>query len=278
MRRTDLCGVAAVCIALLATQRSPTIAADTDRARRLDEQREDAAVRQAQQAVDEAQRDVRESLQSLQKSQAAFRQAEAERKGAGVALQKTIDRLEEEHAASAGLVAARSHLKQSRAAFDQASEPILASVKTQAAYQAAEVELAEATALLTPEAEGDREEAARRAAAARAAMRDLERAAIASDSRIAPFEKRVTAAETNLDAAQSRFEKAVESDADLKAARKAFQTAQAAEAKAEAALLRDNRDLLSARSKLARAQQSLTAKKLDDQRDSNQPPKKSKAR
>jgi hypothetical protein len=62
----------------------------------------------------------------------------------------------------------------------------------------------------------------------------------------------------------------------LKAARKAFQTAQAAEAKAEAIVVRDNRDLLTARAKLTRAQQSLTAKKLADQRDSNQPAKKRK--
>lgn len=255
---------------------STTRAADTDRARRLDEQREDAAVRKAQQELNAAQQDVRDAQQSVLKAQAAFRKAESERQGAGVALQKTIDRLEEEHAESAGLVAARNQLKEARAAFTEAASPILASVRQATAYQAAEKDLAAATAALDPETEGDREEAARKAAAARAAMRDLERAATADDSRLKPLDAQVDAAEAKLKAAQTRFEKAVEQDTALKNARNAFAAAKTAEGKAEAALVRDNRGLLSARSKLARAKQSLQAKKTADQKDANKPPPKAK--
>lgn len=249
-------------------------AADTERSRRMDEQREDAAVRKAQEEFNESQQEVRAAQQALQKSQIAFRKAEAERKAAGITLQQTIDRLEDEHADSAGLNAARERLKQCRAAFKEAAEPILASVRQKPAYQAAEKELAAATEALAPEVEGDREDAARKAAAARATMRDLERAATDADPRLKPLDASVTSAEATLDAAQARFEKAVERDGDLKTARNAFAAAKAAEEKAEATLARDNRGLLTARSKLARAQQSLQAKKLADQKDDNKPTKK----
>jgi len=249
-------------------------AADNDRARRLDEKREDAAVRKAQEELNDVQQEVRAAEQSLQQSQAGFRKAEAERKAAGAGLQKTIDHLEDEHAESAGLNAARHHLKECRAALKEAAEPILASVRQGSAYQAAEKELAAATAALEPEAEGDREEAARKAAAARATMRDVERAATDADARLRPLAATVSAAEAKLEAAQMRFDKAVESDSDLKTARNAFTAAKAAEEKAEAVLVRDNRVLFMARSKLARAQQSLQAKKLADQKDDNKPPKK----
>jgi colicin import membrane protein len=251
-------------------------AADPKRARRLDEQREDAAVRKAQQELNAAQQDVREAEQSLLKAQAAFRKAETERKGVGIALQKTIDDLEEKHAVSAGLTTARDQLKEARAAFAEAASPILASVRQSTAYQAAEKDLAAATAALEPETEGDREEAARKAAAARAAMRDLERAATADDPRLKPIDARAEAAEEKLKAAQTQFEKAVEKDTALKNARNAFAAAKAAEKKAEAVLVRDNRGLLTARSKLARAQQSLQAKKITDQRDANKAPQKVK--
>ena len=105
-------------------------------------------------------------------------------------------------------------------------------------------------------------------------MRDVERAATDADARLRPLAATVSAAEAKLEAAQMRFDKAVESDSDLKTARNAFTAAKAAEEKAEAVLVRDNRVLFMARSKLARAQQSLQAKKLADQKDDNKPPKK----
>jgi chromosome segregation ATPase len=252
-------------------------AADSDRARRLDEQREDAAVRKAQQEITAAQEEVRQGQQLLLKAQAAFRQAEAGRKGAGVGLQKTVDRLEEEHAESAGLIAARDQVREARAAFKEAASPIIASVQQGTAYQTAEKHLSAATSALEPEAEGNREEAARKAAAARATMRELERAVTDAEPRLKTLAATVTAAEAKLEAAQARFEKAVDQDADLKNARTTFAAAKAVEEKAEAALVRNNRGLLSARSKLARAQQSLQAKKIADQKDSNKPPTKKKA-
>lgn len=251
------------------------LAADTNRARQLDEQKEDAAVRKAQQEVTAAQQELQHAQQSLLKTQAAFRKSEAERRAAGIGLQKTIDRLEEEHGESAGLIAARSHLKKAREAFSAEAAPILRSVQQTAEYQTAEKDLAAATAALEPEAEGDREEAARKAATARATMRNLERAVTDGDPRLKTLEAEITSAEARLKAAQSRFEKAVDQDADLKKARNAFAAAKAAEEKANAALVRDNRELLMARTKLARAQQSLQAKKIADQKDLNKPvPKK----
>lgn len=256
-------------------------AAESARARQLDEQREDAAVRQAQQAVNEAQQDVRQAQQSWQKAQSAFRSAEANRKAAAVAVQKTIDRLEDEHAETAGLTAARERLKAARAAFSEAAEPILATVRKGPDYASAEKDLAAATAALDPDVEGDREEAVRNAAAARARMRELERAATDPDPQLKSLSARVSDAEAKLDAAHDRFEKAVDNDSELKAARTALAAAKTAESRAEASLVKENRDLLSARAKLGKAQQTLQAKQLADQRDSNKPPKpktKQKAR
>lgn len=255
---------------------SPANAADTGRARRADEQREDEAVRKAREAVGDAEQQVRQAQKVLQRSQSHFREAEAERTRAGVALQKTLDRLEKQHAESGAMGAARERLNEARARFKEASKPILAKVRSQPAYVAAERERAEALALLAPEAEADREEVARRASDAAATMREMERAATAADPGLTALDAEVTAAEERFKTAQSRFEKAVENDPELAVARKAFDTAKGAEAKAEGTLIRENRDLITARMKLARAQQSLAAKRMADQRDTNKPPKPNK--
>jgi len=47
----------------------PVRAADSGRARRADERREDAAVKEAREAVNDAEREVRQAQQSLQRSQ-----------------------------------------------------------------------------------------------------------------------------------------------------------------------------------------------------------------
>lgn len=250
----------------------PVRAADSGRARRADERREDAAVKEARDAVNDAEREVRQAQQSLQRSQSRYREAEAERQRAGIALEKTADRLEKEHADSGTIAAARERLSEARARFKEAAQPVLATVRSQPAYVAAESERAEAVALLVPEVEGDREDAARRASAAAATMREMERAATAADPRLTALDAEVAAAEARFKAAQSRFEKAVESDPDLQSARRALIAARAAEDKAEATLVRENRDLLAARARLARAQQSLATKRAADQRDTNKPP------
>lgn len=251
----------------------PVRAADNGRARRADERREDAAVKEAREAVNDAEQEVRQAQQSLQRSQSRYREAEAERKRAGIALEKTVDRLEKEHADSGTIAAARERLSEARARFKEAAQPILATVRSQPAYVAAESERAEAVALLAPEAEGDREDAARRASAAAATMREMERSATSADPRLTALDAEVAAAEVRFKTAQRRFEKAVESDPDLESARRALSAARAAEDKAEATLVRENRDLLAARARLVRAQQSLAAKRAADQRDTNKPPK-----
>lgn len=254
----------------------PVRAADSGRARRADERREDAAVKEAREAVNDAEQEVRQAQQSLQRSQSRYREAEAERKRAGIALEKTADRLENEHADSGTIAAARERLSEARARFKEAAQPILATVRSQPAYVAAENERAEALALLVPEAEGDREDAARRASAAAATMREMERSATSADPRLTALDAEVAAAEARFKTAQSRFEKAVESHPDLESARRALSAARAAEDKAEATLVRENRDLLAARARLVRAQQSLATRRAADQRDTNKPPKPSK--
>ena len=89
----------------------------------------------------------------------------------------------------------------------EAAQPVLATVRSQPAYEAAESERAEAVALLVPEVEGDREDAARRASAAAATMREMERAATAADPRLTALDAEVAAAEARFKAAQSRFDK-----------------------------------------------------------------------
>jgi hypothetical protein len=254
----------------------PVRAADSSRARRADERREDAAVKDAREAVNDAEREVRQAQQSLQRSQSRYREAEAERQRAGILLEKTADRLEKEHADSGAIAAARERLSDARARFKEAAQPVLATVRSQPAYVAAESERTEAVALLVPEVESDRADAARRASAAAATMREMERAATAADPRLTALDAEVVAAEARFKTAQSRFDKAVESDPDLQSARRALSAARAAEDKAEATLVRENRDLLAARTRLARAQQSLATKRAADQRDTNKSPNPSK--
>lgn len=245
-----------------------------NQSQKQDEKRENEAVRKAQDEVQDAEKAIRKAESSLQDARRDLTKAIAERTAAGKNVQKTIDRLESEHAEGKGVIAARERFKAAQAAYEAAAAPIRERLKSDPAYVAAQTNVDKTKAALKAE-EGDaRLQAAKESAAALQKVRELENAALERDPQAKKLDKEMDDAQAALQRTIERFNKAVENDPDLKSAKKAFETAKKGEDQAESAIARETRDLATARGKLAKAQQTLAQKRAADARDSNKPKKK----
>ena len=249
-------------------------------AQKRDEQRENEAVRNAQNHLTDVQKDLKQAEADLREAQQAVRQAVQNRQKAATALQKTLDRLEGEHADLTGLTATRRSLKTLQTEFEEKAAPVRKTLETRADYQAAQSALTKAKAALKPadddNGDVDRKQLAKDHLAATAKVRELEQTAFHNDPGLAALQSKVDLAEKQWHMANDKFEKAVERDGDLKAARKAFENAKIAEEKSEQAVSKEARGLASVRVKAAQATQQLQQKKLQDARDDNRNKPKNK--
>lgn len=263
-----------LCLPLDAAQKNPQ-----SNAQKRDEQRENEAVKKAQQHLNDVQKDLKENEGALRDVQSQLRQAIAQRKMATTALQKTIDRLESEHADLTGLTAARRELKSAQATFDEKAGPVRKQLETKPDFQAAQQALAKIkTALksMDDDPEADRKQLAKDFSAATAKVHELERAEFQRNPELSALQTKVDAAEKTVQQAVVKFEKAVEKDGDLKAARKGLEQAQQAEDRAEEAVAKAARTVAAARGKLVQANQQLQQKKLQDAKDDNRGKNKNK--
>lgn len=256
-----------LCLPVAAAQKN-----SQNKAQKRDEQRENEAVRKAQEHLNDVQKDLKQDEGALRDAQGQLRQAITQRKMATSALQKTIDRLEGEHADLTGLTAARQDLKAAQSAFDEMAGPVRKSLESQPDYQAAQQSLAKVKAALkamddNPEA--DRKQLAKDFSAATAKVHAMERAEFQKNPELAALQTKIDVAEKAVQQALAKFEKAVEKDGDLKAARKALEQSQQAEDRAEDAVAKAVRSLAATRVKLTQANQQLQQKKLQDARDDN---------
>lgn len=239
-----------------------------------DEQRENQAVKEAQEDVREAEKALQEAEQDVRKKLDAWRKAGAARKMAISNLQKVQDRLEIEHAESTGLAAARKALKAAQVELQQQSRPILERLAETPDYQAARKALDKAKAAVKPPDDEDadpaaRKEAAAKYAAAAAGLRELERRALTQEAGMQSLLDTVDQREQSVQSALKKFEKAVERDKELRAARKSLDQAEAEEDRAGDAVTTARRDFTAAKTKLAQAQQKLQLKRAQDAADKN---------
>lgn len=268
--------VAWFCLPMEAAQKNP---AKQTKTQKQDEQRENEAVRKAQDQLNEVQKDLKKAESGLREAQQHIQRAVAQRQSAASALQKTIDRLEGVHADLTGLTAARRTLKAVQAEFDEKAKPVRKGLESQADFQAAQQALARAKSALQPaddDVTADRKQLAKDYATAQAKVRALEQAAFRRDAELTALQDKINLREKQVQLAVDNFEKAVERDGDLKAARKAFDDAKAAENHAEDARLKAAREVAAARSKAAQATLQLQQKKLQDARDDNRGKNKGK--
>jgi len=174
-----------------------------------DERREDRAVLEAQDDLEDARKAARDAERAADEAGRTHREALATRQSAAVAIQKTTDALEQEHAGTSGLTAARARWK----------------------------ELQDEKSSIPPE-------------------------------KLAELKKE---AKERIDAAKEACERAVSRDPAMKKAQEAFEKVRAAEMLAGQKLEKAAASLATARTRLARAQHALAARKAADQRDTNKP-------
>ena len=112
-------------------------------------------------------------------------------------------------------------------------------------------------------------------AAARSRWKELQESTDSTAENVAELKRE---AKARIDVAQAACEKAVANDPESKSAREAFEQARTAELQALQRRDRTAGAFAAAQAKVARAQQSLAAKKAADARDANKPEGKNKGR
>lgn len=242
-----------------------------------DEKRENEAVKDAQQTLQEAREKLKDAEKSAGDDQARLRQAVAAQKSATKDLQQVQDRLEVEHGEKTGLTAARKKLKDIESEYDRAAKPILDRVHAEQKPLLDRLEKAkQAIRPKADEPNDDRSAAVAEHNKLMKELRDAEQQALAADATVKPLQRKVEDVRALLDVALKKFETAVERDGDLRAARQAFERSKREQDNAEAAVAKAQRSVADARQRVAMATQKLQQKQAADAKDSNKPKNKKK--
>lgn len=238
------------------------------RANARDEKRENAAVKEAQQDLDQAKDRLKAEEKQLRAARAAFQKTEQDRKQAASALQKLREQLEEQYEKETGLLAARQNLKQLAADRTRVVSPIIESIRQRetglsTALHQAEQNLSRAATL------DERKTAAKQIADLQAQFRQLEAAAIEADPRARELTRQVAAREQQVQMANQKFDRIIERDSQLKAADQKFQASRKSEDAAEQAVVKATRDVAQAQAGVDRAEKQLAQKVAQDRKDKN---------
>lgn len=254
--------------ALLAALAAPAGAAPK-KAQKNDEQRENAAVKEARKEVNAAQERQRTATKAVRDAEQALNQAELQQRRAASELQKTAERLENEYADTLGLTAARKNLKDSQARLDAISRPVLQEARLTAAIRDAQAavdrERQRLEMLRTTTAPGDRAALAR----LNAALNRLEREALRRDPRTQLPQRSVDEAEESVHNQLAAVQKAAARSPVYQTAEQAFETARRDAAKSRQILEKQQRELQDAAQSVTRAEQALARKVAADARDPN---------
>ena len=250
-------------------------------AQKNDEKRENEAVHKAQQDVKAAQAAETAAERSAKKAIDELRSAERELVQAASNLKKVREDLEEKHAESAGLTAARKNAESARMAYESAGKPVLQRLAETAKHKqavAAAKEAEQRLARLRNDSDGnadDRIKQSAEAARIKLVPGQLERGALDAESSLKPHRDKLTAAEVAVVAARKTADRAIDKDPALKGATDKVERAKEAVASARRNAGQEEKQLVAARQKLAREQQDLQQKIAADKRDDNKPnPKK----
>lgn len=257
------------CIAIaLAFLAAPALGAPS-KAQKNDEQRENAAVKEARKEVNAAQDRQRAAAKAVRDAEQALNQAEQQQRRAATELQKTGERLENENAELLGLTTSRSALKAAQAQLDAASRPVLQEVRRTAAVLDAQAALdrerTRLEALRPSGAAADRAELARLTAA----VNRLERESLARDSRTQIHQRAVDEAEEAVRKQLAIVQRETSRSPAWQAAERTFEAARRDVSQARQTVEKHQRDLQEAARAVDRAEQTLAKKTAADARDPN---------
>lgn len=253
---------------LLTALAAPAIAAPR-KAQKNDEQRENAAVKEARKEVGAAQDRQRTAAKAVRDAEQALNQAELQQRRAAAELQKAADRLETELADLHGLTQARRNLRDVQTRLDAISRPVLQEARQTAALREAQAavdrERQRIDALRTTAGPADRAALARLTAA----LNRLEREALGRDTRTQLQQKAVDDAEESVRRQLAAVQKEAARSPVYQTAEQAFETSKRDVSRARQALEREQRDLREAAQAITRAEQNLARKTAADARDPN---------
>lgn len=256
--------VAVLLIALTA----PAVGAPS-KAQKNDEQRENAAVKEARKDVNAAQDRQRAAAKAVRDAEQALNQAEQQQRRAASELQKAGDRLETELADLHGLTQARRSLREVQSRLDAISRPVLQEARQTAALREAQAavdrERQRIDALRTNAGPEDRAALARLTAA----LNRLEREALGRDARTQLQQRAVDDAEESVRKQLAVVQKEAARSPVYQTAEQAFESAKRDVARARQTLEKEQRDLREAAQAVTRAEQNLARKMAADARDPN---------
>jgi hypothetical protein len=243
-------------------------AAQKNKANARDEQRENAAVKEAQQDLAKAKDNLKDGEKSLREAQAAHRKAELDRKQAASDMQKLRDQLEERHEKETGLLAARRELQRLTTERDRLVDPLVKAVRQRETSLAAELATAEQN-LSRATTLDERKTAAKQIADIQARFRILETAAIEADPNARRTAQQAAEQEARVRTAVDKFDRVIERDPQLKAADQRFAAAKKAEDAAGDSLAKATRSVANSRNSVEKAEVKLAQKVAQDRRDRN---------
>jgi hypothetical protein len=240
-----------------------------------DERRENQRVKQAQQALDEAQEKHKEAAREVTAASQKLTKVEAEKRQAIDKAQEVRRQLEQQQEVRLGLPGLLKEQEAAQKIFDAAAAPVLAALKASQAY---------ATAVADAKAAHAELQAARRENPSTSVGSDsdlsglvrrtlkpaeLEQAALVANPAAQGARGELAKVQERIQAAREKIRSAVERDAALRGALEDLKQRNAAADKAKAELARSRERLAAAAGKVSQEREQLARAAAADRRDDN---------
>lgn len=212
------------------------------------------------QDLNDAERNLKQSLKSLEQSQAELKTAQSH-------VQKLHDRLRDKHASAAGLPAALEGVAAAKAAWEAAAGPVREKLKSNAEYQEAQRELEQAeqrvASLKGSSGHSDEEAKGRLAAAAQDVLnaKTTERRFLDNDPTLKPLMDRWNSAEQRLKSVHDDLERRIDGDREYAGAQQDARQQRTAVEKAKNTTAAGQRKVAQLKQRLAQEQRQQQMKK-----------------
>lgn len=243
-----------------------------------DEQRENERVKQAQQALNQAQDKHKQAAREVTEASQRLTKAEAEKRQAIDKAQQLRKELEDQQEVRLGMPDLLKQQATAKKAFDAAARPVLEALQTTAPYSAA---LADAKAAheelqaarrANPPAPGSD---AGRSTLVRRTLKpaELEKAALQANAAAQAARQQLSQVQEQVQAARAQAKAAVENDSSLRKSLQELDQRNTAADKAKVELARDREKLAAAAAKVNQEREQLARAQAADRKDDNKPKK-----
>lgn len=264
-----------IALALVGTSEALAYAPKKGKTNSAQEKKDDAKVKQQTEEAQRVQKQLQDEMKNLNDAERKLAQAQAKLKSEGNEERSTRERVEQTQGRSLGIDKSLEQQSAAKKAYEEASEPILKTLKESAAYKSAKVRSEKGHEELKKirSMEGlsfdDRKRMEAAATANALAMANVEKEALQADPKVMSLKEKYDDAAERVAQLRGRIKQMVDSDSAVKTAHQSTNKARESVEAEERHVAQLRQKVAATRAKLARETQDVAQAKAADKANDN---------